>query len=105
MAEKRLIVIGGPTGVGKTEVAILLARHFRTDIINADSRQVYAELNIGVGKPSPMVLHEIPHHLMGHISIHQDYSAGLYAKEALAILYYLFEHHDEVILTGGTGLY
>ena len=105
MPSKKLVVIGGPTGVGKTAVAISLAQHFATEIINADSRQVYAELNIGVGRPSPEQLKSIPHHLIGNTSIHHPYSAGQFAKDAIKIINELFGKHDHLILSGGTGLY
>ncbi len=105
MSNKLLVVIGGPTGVGKTDMGIRLAQHYQTEIISADSRQVYTELNIGVGRPTPSQLNAVPHHLIGHISIHQDYSVAHYTNEALHILDELFLHHDMVILTGGTGLY
>ncbi len=105
MSNKLLVVIGGPTGVGKTDMAIQLAQHYQTEIISADSRQVYQELNIGVGKPSASQLNAIPHHLIGHISIQQEYSVAHYTNEALKLLDELFLHHDIVMLTGGTGLY
>jgi tRNA dimethylallyltransferase len=105
MPDNFLIVVGGPTGVGKTKVAIDLALHYQTEIINADSRQVYAEMNIGVGKPDETQLNAIPHHLIGHVSIHQAYSAGQFALDALPIIEKLFSLHQFVILTGGTGLY
>jgi len=105
MADKFLVVIGGPTGVGKTKVSIDLALHYQTEIVNADSRQVFKELNIGVGKPTEQQLNSVPHHLIGHVSIHQPYSAGQFAKEALAILEHIFSKNKIAILTGGTGLY
>ena len=105
MSNKLLVFIGGPTGVGKTQVAIALAQHFKSEIINADSRQVYKELNIGVGKPSAEQLATVPHHLIGTRSIFEPYSAGKWAHDALMILENLFKQHDIVILTGGTGLY
>jgi tRNA dimethylallyltransferase len=86
-------------------MAIGLAQHYQTEVISADSRQVYAELIIGVGRPPASQLNAIPHHLIGHISIQQEYSVAHYTKEALKILDELFLHHDIVILTGGTGLY
>ena len=100
-----MLIIGGPTGVGKTNVAISLAEHYQAEIVNADSRQVYTELNIGVGKPTKEQLKAIPHHLIGHVSIHEPYSAGQYAKDALAIVDELFLKNRIVIVSGGTGLY
>ena len=105
MTDKILIVIGGPTGVGKTNVAISLAEHYQAEIVNADSRQVYAELNIGVGKPTQEQIKAIPHHLIGHVSIHEPYSAGQFAKDATAIMDELFLKNRIVIVSGGTGLY
>ncbi len=105
MAHKFLVVIGGPTGMGKSEVAIQVARHFHTEIVNADSRQVYREMNIGVGKPTAEEMREIPHHLIGHISIHENYSAGQFAEDALHCFHALFQNHDIVVICGGTGLY
>jgi len=105
MPDKLMLIIGGPTGVGKTNVAISLAEHYQAEIVNADSRQVYTELNIGVGKPTKEQLKAIPHHLIGHVSIHEPYSAGQYAKDALAIVDELFLKNRIVIVSGGTGLY
>ncbi len=105
MPNKLLVVIGGPTGVGKTEVAIRLAMHYKTAVLSADSRQVYKELSIGVGKPSPVQMEMAPHYLIGHTSIFDHYSAGNYTKDALAILDRLFQSHEVIIMTGGTGLY
>ena len=105
MPDKLMLIIGGPTGVGKTNVAISLAEHYQVEIVNADSRQVYAELNIGVGKPTKEQLKAIPHHLIGHVSIHEPYSAGQYAKDALATVDELFLKKRIVIVSGGTGLY
>lgn len=105
MANKFLLVVGGPTGVGKTDVAIQLAKHFRTEIVNADSRQVYRELCIGVGRPTKQQLSEVTHHLIGHVPVTASYSAGQFAGEALSLLETLYQHHRIVILCGGTGLY
>src|SRR6187399_2092120 len=105
MSNKLLVVIGGPTGIGKTPLTIKLAQHYHTEIINADSRQVYEELNIGVSKPTQEELAQVPHYLIGHRSIHQPYSAGQFANDALDILHKLFIAHDIVFLSGGTGLY
>lgn len=105
MSNKVLIVIGGPTGVGKTDMAIRLAQHYHTEIISADSRQIYTELNIGVGRPTPAQLALVRHHLIGHISIFADYSVADFEKEAIRVISQLFLQHNVVILTGGTGLY
>ena len=105
MSNKLLVVIGGPTGIGKTPLTIKLAQHYHTEIINADSRQVYEELNIGVSKPTQEELAQVPHYLIGHRSIHHPYSAGQFANDALDILHKLFIAHDIVFLSGGTGLY
>ena len=105
MSNKLLVVIGGPTGVGKTDLAIRLALHYHTEVVSADSRQVYAELNIGVGRPTHEQLATLRHHLIGHTSIFTPYTAGHYTRDALAVLDSLFASHDIVILTGGTGLY
>ena len=100
-----MIVIGGPTATGKTQVAVELAQYFQGEIISADSRQVYAELNIGVNKPSPAQLAAVRHHLIGHVSIHQKYDAGNYEKDALLRLNDIYKDKDLAIVAGGTGLY
>lgn len=105
ISNKLLVVIAGPTASGKTDVAIRLALHYQTEIVNADSRQVYQELNIGVSKPSASQLELVPHHLIGHASIFQHYSAGHYTHDALTALHSIFSRNDLAILSGGTGLY
>lgn len=105
MSNKYLVVLGGPTAIGKTELAIDLAKHFDTVILSADSRQIYKELNIGVAKPSEEQLNEVKHYFISHISIHQDYSAYDYQKEVHQLLPQLFQQHDVVIMVGGTGFY
>jgi tRNA dimethylallyltransferase len=102
---KHLIVVGGPTAVGKTSVAIALARHFNTVIVSADSRQIYREMNIGVARPSAEELAAVPHHFIASHSIHEPLSAGAYEQEALSTLDQLFQHHDQVIVCGGSGLF
>lgn len=102
---KRLIVIGGPTASGKTDLAIQLAKHYQTEIVSADSRQCYREMNIGVAKPSSEELASVKHHFINSHSIHEEVSAGKYEKYALDILTDLFKIHDVVICVGGTGLY
>ncbi|WP_233752606.1 tRNA (adenosine(37)-N6)-dimethylallyltransferase MiaA [Flavilitoribacter nigricans] len=103
--KKYLLVVGGATASGKTGFAIQLARHFQTEIVSADSRQFYREMQIGTAKPTPEELSEAPHHLIGHISIETAYSVGDYEQEALRLLDDLYEKHKVVILCGGSGLF
>lgn len=100
-----LVVILGPTGIGKTRTAIELAKKFRTEILSADSRQFYRELKIGTASPTPQELSEARHHFTGHISVKDYYNASMYEVEALELLEELFDKMNPVILTGGSGLY
>lgn len=100
-----LIVIVGPTAVGKTALAIALAKKFNTEIISTDSRQFYAEMNIGTAKPSAEELAAVRHHFIGHCSVNTYYSAGDFERDALAKLDELFMQHKIVIAVGGSGLY
>jgi tRNA dimethylallyltransferase len=102
---KFLIVVAGPTAVGKTAVALQLAKLFDAEIFSADSRQLYAEMNIGTAKPTEVELAVVKHHFINHISIHKKYSAGQYEQEINAELSHYFENRDVAILSGGTGLY
>lgn len=104
-SNKKLIVLTGPTAVGKTKEAINLAKTLNTEIISADSRQFYKELNIGVATPTEEELSEIKHHFIGHISIHNNYNVGLYEKDAIEKIELLFKTHDTIVLTGGSGMY
>lgn len=103
--EKTLLVLGGPTAVGKTACAIKLARHFQTEIISADSRQIYAETNIGTAVPSPRELASIKHHFIQTSSLADPYNASRYEQEALNLLDKLFKKHNIVLMVGGSGLY
>jgi tRNA dimethylallyltransferase len=105
MSERRLIVIAGPTAVGKTAYAIELAKSVDAPIISADSRQVFKELNIGVARPSIEQLKEVKHHLIAHTSIHKPYNAGIYAQEARHLINQLYKTHKTIVVCGGTGLY
>ena len=105
MQTKKLIVIVGPTAVGKTSVAITVARHFETEIISADSRQIFKELNIGTAKPSPQELQSVKHHFINSHSIHEPYDAAQYGRDALLLIEQLFLRHDHLVLCGGSGLY
>jgi tRNA dimethylallyltransferase len=103
--QKRLFVISGPTAVGKTALAIALAKQLGTEIVSADSRQVYKEMEIGTAKPSAEELNEVRHHFINSHSIHQDFNAGQYEREAYPLLQSLFKTHDHVVMVGGSGLY
>lgn len=105
VSHKTLVVVAGPTAVGKTATAIRLAQHFRTEIISADSRQFFREMKIGTAVPSDEELAMIKHHFIGQRSIHDNYNVSKYEKEALACLDALFEHHNIVVMAGGSGLY
>lgn len=102
---KSVIVICGPTAVGKTPVAISLAKHFNTEIISADSRQCFKELKIGVARPSEEELSEVPHHFIASHSINEGVNAVIFEQYALHKVNELFQKHDHVIMVGGTGLY
>ena len=103
--KKKLIIIGGPTAIGKTELAIKLAKKWKSEIISSDARQFYKELNIGVSKPSNKELNAVPHHFIGHISINKAYSVGQYEKDVLKKLAELFKKHNVIFVCGGSGLY
>ncbi|MCF8225210.1 MAG: tRNA (adenosine(37)-N6)-dimethylallyltransferase MiaA [Bacteroidales bacterium] len=102
---KFLVVIGGPTASGKTEVAIDLAKAYRSEIISADSRQIYKETSIGTAVPAKEQLNEVPHHFIQCISLNDYYNASMYETDVLRKLNILFKEHDIVIMAGGSGLY
>jgi tRNA dimethylallyltransferase len=102
---KTLIVIAGPTAIGKTTLAIALAQHFSTEIISADSRQFFKEMSIGTAKPHRDELESAKHHFIDSHSITTFFSTGDFEKEALHVLAELFTIHDIVIMAGGSGLY
>ena len=91
-----IIVVTGPTGIGKSDVAFELARHYHTEIISSDSRQIYKELNIGTAVPEPEMLKKIPHHFIQNISIHDYYNASMFEQQALKKLENLFKQHHVV---------
>lgn len=105
MAEKTLLVIAGPTASGKTSVAIALAKQLHTEIISADSRQCYRELDIGVARPSQEELQAVPHHFIASHSIFEEVTAGVFVSYAEDRLREIFETRDVAVIAGGTGLY
>jgi len=104
-SKKYLIVIGGPTASGKTKAAIKVANHFGIEIISADSRQFYREMEIGTAKPTPAELSKAPHHFVNNLSIHDNYTAGDFEREVIPFLDKLYESYDVAILTGGSGFF
>lgn len=100
-----LIVLIGPTGVGKTELSLRLAEYYHTDIVSADSRQLYADLKIGTAAPTAQQLDRVKHHLVGTLGLTDYYSAAQYEEEAIDIIQELFKEKDTVILTGGSMMY
>lgn len=102
---KTLIVVVGPTAIGKTSLAIELAKHYLTEIISADSRQFFREMSIGTAKPSDEELAAAPHHFINSHSITQLFSTGDFEVQALALMEKLFTKHDVLIMVGGSGLY
>jgi tRNA dimethylallyltransferase len=102
---KNLIYIAGPTGVGKTDLSLEIAKKFNTDIVSCDSRQFYKELKIGTSPPSYSQLKEVKHHFIHHKSIHDVYNVGKYEKDAITVINDLFKEKDNLILVGGSGLY
>jgi tRNA dimethylallyltransferase len=102
---KTLIVIAGPTAVGKTAVAIELAKQLKAEIISADSRQFFKEMSIGTAKPTAEELSQAKHHFINSHSITESFSVGDFEKQVLALLEIIFQKHDTAILVGGSGLY
>ena len=105
MSKHYLISIVGPTAIGKTSLSIQLARAFKTEILSADSRQFFKEMQIGTAAPTPEELSAAPHHFIKHRSIHENYSVGDFEREALEKIETLFEKHNILVLLGGSGLY
>jgi len=100
-----LICVIGPTAIGKTNLAIEIAKHFSTEIISADSRQFYKEMAIGTAVPSLEELAEVKHHFIQNRSIFEEYSVGDFERDAISLLDSLFESQDIAVLVGGSGLY
>lgn len=102
---KKVLIVVGPTAVGKTAYAIDLAKRLDTEIISADSRQCYKELNIGVARPSPEELAAVPHHFIASHSINDNLNAADFESYALGVVEELFKTRNELVMVGGTGLY
>ena len=103
--QKHLIVIVGPTAIGKTGLSVKLAKYFKCEILSADSRQFYKEMAIGTAKPTLEEMDGVRHHFVGNISIQDDYTAGDFEKEAIQKLEGIFKTQNEAILVGGSGLF
>jgi tRNA dimethylallyltransferase len=104
-SNKYLIIIAGPTAVGKTSLSIQLAKKLNCDIISADSRQIYKEISIGTAKPDSLEMDGIRHHFIDHLSINEDYNAGAFERDVIDFLNQYFKKHNYIIMCGGTGLY
>ncbi len=103
--KKNLIVIAGPTAVGKTALSIELAKFYNCPVISADSRQFFKEMSIGTAKPTTEEMQDIPHYFINNISIHDVYNVGQFEREAIECIESLFKTNDYLILVGGSGLY
>ena len=102
---KTLIVILGPTGIGKTDLSIEIAQEFKAEIISSDSRQIYHELKIGTAVPTTDQLNQVKHHFIGNKSIYDYYNASMFEFEVLDTLEELFQSSNQVVMTGGSGMY
>ncbi|MBA5628334.1 tRNA (adenosine(37)-N6)-dimethylallyltransferase MiaA [Moheibacter lacus] len=100
-----LIVITGPTAIGKTGLAVFIAKQLKTEIISFDSRQFYKEMNIGTAVPTKDELAEVPHHFIHNLSIHEDYTVGDFEQDALKKLEELFQKYDSLVMVGGSGMF
>jgi len=105
MEDKLLVVIGGATASGKSATCRILAKAFQSEILSADSRQLYKGMDIGTAKESPEALREVPHHFIDILSVKQPYSAGDFEREGLEKLQDLFKHHSVLFLCGGSSMY
>jgi len=102
---KTLLILLGPTGVGKTDLSIEISNYFTTEIISCDSRQIYKEMRIGTAVPDQAILQRIPHHFIGSHSIHDYYNASKFEIEVLDLLEMLFQKQEVVLMTGGSMMY
>ena len=105
MRGKKLIVLTGPTAVGKTAVSLDIAKHFGIPVINADSRQIFKELKIGTARPTEEEMQEVKHYFVGTLGIEDYYSASLYEQQVLELLEKEFQSHDYALLSGGSMMY
>lgn len=105
MRGKKLIVLTGPTAVGKTAVSLDIAKHFGIPVINADSRQIFKELKIGTARPTEEEMQEVKHYFVGTLGIEDYYSASLYEQQVLELLDKEFQSHDYALLSGGSMMY
>ena len=105
MNTKTLIIVLGPTAIGKTSLSIKLAKHYNTQIISADSRQFYKELKIGAAPPSKKELSEVQHHFIHSLSVTEDYNVGKFEEDALRKIEKLFKEKEKIVMVGGSGLY
>lgn len=103
--DKTLIVITGPTAVGKTQLCLDIARHFNIPVINADSRQIYKELSIGTAKPTEKEIQDIRHYFVGTLSLQDYYSASIFEQQVLELLDNLFLENDYALMSGGSMMY
>ena len=105
MSDKKLVVITGPTAVGKTSLCLDIAREFEIPIINADSRQIFRELRIGTASPTPEQLKQVRHYFVGSLSINDYYSASMYEQDVMTLLDKLFQTSDYALMAGGSMMY
>ncbi|MCE2707442.1 MAG: tRNA (adenosine(37)-N6)-dimethylallyltransferase MiaA [Bacteroidota bacterium] len=103
--QRFLVLVVGPTAVGKSELCLNLAKKFQTEIVSCDSRQFYRELHLGTAKPSPEEMEQVPHHFIDSLSIEDAYDVRKFEQEALLVLERLFASKEVVVMAGGSGLY
>ena len=105
MNKKYLIIIAGPTAIGKTSLSIDIAKHFQTEILSCDSRQFFKEMSIGTAVPNKEELAQVPHHFIHNLSIQNEYSVGMFERDVLLKIEELHQKFDVLVMVGGSGLY